>query len=71
MGARTEWLPAEQVGLEYVETKTIPAAVDLKEEEEVNLSNTTNAVVSNQRTGSAEKPFTCSQCERHFLTKAV
>ena len=103
MGARTEWLPAEQFmninnwdeslkpsvssyieqvekwiasmeGLEFVETKTIS---EIKEEEDVNLSNPTenaiitnpDAVVSKVSTQSGEKPYACSQCGKAFSRK--
>ena len=103
MGARTEWLPAEQFmninnwddslkpsashyikqveewiaskdGLEFVETKIIP---EIKEEEDLNLSNPTkNAIITNSDAvvpklpnQSVEKPFTCSECLKAFARK--
>ena len=99
MGARTEWLPAEQFmnitnwddslkpsashyiqqvvvwiaskeGLEVVETKTIPDVEVIREEAGVNLSNTTNAVMSKLPTLFVEKPFACRQCGKAFSQKS-
>ena len=62
--------------LEFVETKTIPGAGVIKEEQEVNLSNSTDAIItnpvavmSNLPTRSEVKRFACSQCGKAFLGK--
>ena len=68
-----EWIASKE-GLEFVETKTIPDVGVIKEEQEVNLSNPTDAIITNPvalmsklPTRSVEKPFACNQCESSLL----
>ena len=71
-----EWIASKDGLAEVVETKKIPDAGVIKEEQEVNLSNPTDAVITNQiadmsklPTQSREKAFVCSQCGKAFARK--
>ena len=72
-----EWIVSKE-GLKFVESKTFPDVGVITEEQEVNLSNPTNAIITNPvavksklSTRSGVKPFACSQCERKFSHRGL